>query len=91
MWSTDRLHLSPLGHHRVAAHVLDRIGVPPLAEWRTELPPVSSVPWVRARTEDLRWARQHVVPWVQRRLRGTSSGDLIVPKRPALDPYADRT
>jgi lysophospholipase L1-like esterase len=89
MWSTDRLHLSPLGHRQVAANVLERLGVPPRADWRAELPPASAVPWVRARAEDVRWARQHVVPWVQRRLRGVSSGDLLDPKRPVLEPYAD--
>jgi hypothetical protein len=89
MWSVDRLHLSPLGHHRVAAHVLDAIGVPPLDSWREELPPVSAVPWLSARASDVRWARHHVVPWVQRRLRGVSSGDLITAKRPALEPYSD--
>jgi lysophospholipase L1-like esterase len=89
MWSHDRLHLSPRGHHRVAAQVLDALGVPPRAEWRTELPPVSAVPWVRARAEDVRWARQHVAPWLRRRLRGVSSGDLVTPKRPALEPYAE--
>jgi lysophospholipase L1-like esterase len=87
MWSDDRLHLSPLGHHRVAAHVLDRLGVTPAAAWREELPPGVAVPWVRARAEDLRWVRRHVAPWVNRRLRGRSSGDLIAPKRPTLEPY----
>jgi hypothetical protein len=73
----------------VAANVLERLGVPPRTDWRAELPPASAVPWVRARAEDVRWVRQHVVPWVQRRLRGVSSGDLLDPKRPVLEPYAD--
>jgi lysophospholipase L1-like esterase len=89
MWSDDRLHLSTVGHHRAAAHVLERIGVPPLDEWRVDLPPGVAVPWLRARGADVRWARRHLAPWVSRRLRGRSSGDLIGPKRPALDPLAD--
>ena len=86
MWSDDRLHLSTVGHQRAAAHVLDRIGVPPLVDWRVELPPGTAVPWVRARVEDARWVRRHLAPWVNRRLRGRSSGDLIGPKRPVLEP-----
>jgi hypothetical protein len=35
---------------------------------------------------DLRWARVHAAPWVARRVRGTSSGDGIAPKRPELRP-----
>ncbi|MGN6132727.1 MAG: SGNH/GDSL hydrolase family protein, partial [Nocardioidaceae bacterium] len=34
------------------------------------------------RSADLAWARSHVAPWVQRRLRGTSSGDGLSPKYP---------
>jgi hypothetical protein len=89
MWSDDRLHLSTVGHHRAAAHVLARIGVPPLEEWRADLPPGVAPPWLRARGADVRWARRHLAPWVSRRLRGRSSGDLIGPKRPALDTLAD--
>jgi lysophospholipase L1-like esterase len=85
MWSDDRLHLSTVGHHRAAAHVLERLGIPALPEWRVDLPPGVAVPWLRARGADLRWARRHVAPWVSRRLRGRSSGDLIGPKRPALE------
>jgi lysophospholipase L1-like esterase len=91
MWSDDRLHLSTLGHHRAAAHVLERIGVPPLAGWREELPPGVALPWLRAREADLRWARRHLAPWVSRRMRGRSSGDLIAAKRPTLDPLTDET
>jgi len=32
------------------------------------------------------WARTHLAPWVQRRLRGTSSGDTVTAKRPDLQP-----
>jgi lysophospholipase L1-like esterase len=35
---------------------------------------------------DLRWAREYAGPWVQRRLRGVSSGDGLPPKRPDLLP-----
>jgi chromosome segregation ATPase len=38
------------------------------------------------RRADLKWARQHLVPWLGRRLRGESSGDGRAPKRPDLLP-----
>lgn len=42
--------------------------------------------WRAARAEDLGWAREHLVPWVLRRLRHQSSGDLIAAKRPEPSP-----
>jgi hypothetical protein len=39
--------------------------------------------------EHLDWARAHATPWVQRRLRGTSSGDLRTAKRPTLEPITE--
>src|SRR6266540_1866136 len=84
MWSEDRLHLSSYGHERVASHVLEGLGVayPP----REDLPPVPRTPWLAARWGDVRWARQHLAPWIHRRLTGRSSGDTVKPKRPELAP-----
>jgi lysophospholipase L1-like esterase len=84
-WSEDRLHLSSLGHERVAAAALEALGMggggwadPPLARPREPL---------RARVgSDVRWVRRHLGPWVGRRLRGTSSGDAVTAKRPELEP-----
>jgi hypothetical protein len=36
--------------------------------------------------EDAAWVREYVGPWVGRRLRGRSSGDLVQPKRPTPEP-----
>jgi hypothetical protein len=33
-----------------------------------------------------KWAREYLAPWVQRRLRGQSSGDLLTAKRPLVTP-----
>jgi hypothetical protein len=38
---------------------------------------------------DARWARVHAAPWLTRRIRGRSSGDGILPKRPQLLPLAE--
>lgn len=69
-WSEDRLHMNALGHQRVADLALHAIGDGPLpAE------PVSE-PTGRARlAEELRYYREHVLPWVQRRVTRRSSGD----------------
>jgi lysophospholipase L1-like esterase len=91
MWSADRLHLSPEGHHRVALRTCEILGVPQPEDWRVPLSPVPLAPrpaavWLAARRQDLRWAREFAMPWVNRRLHGTSSGDGLPPKRPALSP-----
>lgn len=83
MWAPDRLHFSPIGHNTIARMVLDTLGV------ENELTPFSpdplpAVSWRQARADDLGWAREHLVPWVIRRLRKRSSGDFINPKRPTF-------
>lgn len=83
LWHEDRLHLAPAGHARVAAAVLESLGIEQ-QDWRTELP----VQVRRSRRSelvaDLRWVRLHLLPWVGRRLRGTSSGDHVTPKHAEL-------
>jgi len=115
-WSTDRLHLSPESHQRVALRAAEVLGVPGTGDWRgpadgadsreagavetavktlagagTETgvlarPGVARAAWVAARREDARWAREYLLPWVNRRLRGTPSGDGLPAKRPSLQP-----
>jgi len=85
MWSDDRIHLTTDGHTRVAQAALVGLGLEPdSADWDDPLealPPVARLARVR---EDAAWFRAHVYPWATRRLRGKSSGDLRVPKRPEL-------
>jgi len=88
LWSVDRLHLSPAGHRRVAAHVLAVLGVTCDPSWLDAPPRPAPQSWTAARRSDLRWAGQHLAPWVKRRLTGRSSGDTISPKRPTLGPVA---
>jgi lysophospholipase L1-like esterase len=49
-------------------------------------PGVARAAWVAARREDAKWAREYLLPWVNRRLHGISSGDGLPPKRPELLP-----
>ncbi len=78
-WAPDRLHLDARGHHRVAARVLTSLGLEPPAEWWSlpELPDA-------ARLGRAAYAREHLGPWVRRRLTGRSSGDGRAPKHPEL-------
>ncbi|KQZ08286.1 SGNH/GDSL hydrolase family protein [Agromyces fucosus] len=86
MWAPDRLHLNSLGHHTVASMVIDALNVEhDLEPLRPE--PLPSSTWRQARVEDLSWAREYLVPWVVRRIRHQSSGDLISAKRPDAAPY----
>ncbi|MBF6180282.1 SGNH/GDSL hydrolase family protein [Nocardia otitidiscaviarum] len=85
-WSWDRLHLSAAGHERLALRACEVLGVPVAADWRAPWGPEEPKPWPTARQEDLHWAREFLLPWIQRRLTGRSSGDGLAPKRPDLAP-----
>jgi lysophospholipase L1-like esterase len=87
-WCEDRLHLAADGHRRVALRACEVAGIPVTADWREPLPPdpAGQPRWIAARQQDLARARTYAAPWLQRRLRGTSSGDGIHPKRPDLAP-----
>jgi lysophospholipase L1-like esterase len=83
----DRLHLGELGHRRLAAHLLDRLGVPFDRSW---LDPLPGVPQRLGIREHANWVRREVVPVAITRLHnkmvGRSPGDGCRPKRPVLSP-----
>ncbi|MEF9881542.1 SGNH/GDSL hydrolase family protein [Streptomyces sp. P9-A4] len=87
MWDVDRLHLTADGHRRVAEAVWQALGLAPEEDWRTPLPPSAQPGWASRRVADARFAREHLGPWIGRRLTGRSSGDGRAPKRPELLPY----
>ena len=97
-WSPDRLHLTSQSHQRVALRACEVLGVPVTEDWRrspadADFRPLAATaaargPWLAARREDARWAREYLAPWVNRRLHGTSSGDGVTAKRPALTPVS---
>jgi len=85
-FADDRLHMNPLGHHEVARMVLRALNVPnDLTPMQPE--PIPRLSWRAARTNDLVWARTHLMPWVLRRLRHESSGDEVQAKRPEPLPF----
>jgi len=90
-WSVDRLHMSDAGHRRTAAHVLTALGMAVDAEWFDTHPFPPRRAWPVKVADDLRWAGEHLVPWVKRRLTGRSSGDNVTAKRPALEPIEQTT
>ncbi|WP_199439971.1 SGNH/GDSL hydrolase family protein [Umezawaea beigongshangensis] len=90
LWAPDRLHLNALGHAEVAAEVLDVLGVPHSLP-RSALGPEDVISVRERRAQNLRWSREHALPWLGRRLRGESSGDSVLPKRSVLGPVLRRT
>jgi lysophospholipase L1-like esterase len=86
MWAPDRIHLTADGHRRVAAQALDVLGIGGEEGWHVPLPAAPPRGRQEAWREDALWVREHVVPWVGRRIRGRSSGDGLPPKRPDPSP-----
>ena len=87
LWADDRLHMNELGHERFASRALVQLGLPGIVPERA-LPPEVQLT-VREKVEqEARWVREFALPWVGRRLKGTSSGDNLLPKYPTLVPAA---
>jgi lysophospholipase L1-like esterase len=85
LWDTDRMHMSSAGHQRMAAAVLDALGI----AHGLVLPELEARPQLSAkqrRAANLAWARAHAAPWVKRRVTGRSSGDGLSPRWPTLAP-----
>jgi lysophospholipase L1-like esterase len=86
----------PLAGDAAGANGADASGVdangadaPPLIMWTpatSEAKAANRAAWLAARRADYQWARESFVPWIGRRLRGTSSGDGRSAKRPDLLP-----
>lgn len=85
-WDDDRLHLSPEGHTRVALRAAQVLGLDVPADPDQEWPPQAQRGTLEVRRDDIHWAREYLVPWIGRRLRGESSGDHVEAKRPDLLP-----
>ncbi|WP_198928938.1 SGNH/GDSL hydrolase family protein [Boudabousia liubingyangii] len=99
-WAADRIHLTPTGHEVLSRGALNALGWefvpdhertlgPGEVPIPTDVPVWQAVPEGWAETEptwqdDLAWVRRDFLPWVGRHLRGRSSGDRILAKRPEL-------
>jgi lysophospholipase L1-like esterase len=69
-WSPDRLHLNAAGHQRAAGLVLTALGYTAAAHVVDPGPAES-----RRVLAEARYYREHVLPWLHRRVLGRSSGD----------------
>lgn len=87
LWAEDRLHLDGEGHRRVTEAVWQTLGHTAQFDWTEALPDSLPLSWPARRAADLRFTRQHLGPWIGRRLTGRSSGDGLPPKRAELVPY----
>ena len=88
MWADDRIHMTAEGHRRVALAALWTLGTPPTSRTGDTAAPAplrSRAPRARGRATPSGPASTSA-PWVQRRLRGESSGDSLSAKRPHLLP-----
>jgi lysophospholipase L1-like esterase len=83
LWAADRIHLSPLGHERMAAKVLDKLPVSHDLTTRSAAMLTSSPP-VWSRRANVGWAAAFAVPWVSRRLRRVTPGAGVEPKSTTL-------
>jgi lysophospholipase L1-like esterase len=83
LWAGDRVHLSPLGHERMAAKVLDALTVSHDLTTRSAALLASSPP-VRDVWANLRWAAAFAAPWIARRLRRVTPGAGVEPKSTTL-------
>jgi lysophospholipase L1-like esterase len=86
-FGADRLHLSELGHRRLAAHTLRKLDVSFAPSWLEPLPGTPVRPGLR---DNAAWVCKRVVPLVGRRIRdritGTEPGTGRLPRRPELLP-----
>ena len=91
MWHEDRIHLNAQGHQRVAQAALAALGLEPDdAEWAVPLP--ARTPMSRREQLDwnLSWGREHLAPWLARRIRRTSSGVGRTAKQPGYRTVSPR-
>lgn len=87
LWSEDRLHANALGHARIAEALAEALSLSQAGpEWAEALPEPPSRGFTGALTNELRWGRHYLLPWLSRHVRGRSSGDGCRAKREHLEP-----
>lgn len=75
MWHEDRIHLNSLGHERLAQAALVALGLEADdPDWDTPLPAGSPMTPRQQLAWNVVWGREHLAPWLARRIRRTSSG-----------------
>jgi lysophospholipase L1-like esterase len=84
LWNEDRLHANPEGHRRMAQAAAHALNLPDADTSWTDVftDPLGR----RSRASHAVWFGRYFTPWLIRRVRGRSSGDGRVAKRPELEP-----
>jgi len=86
-WDIDRVHASTKGHILFAAAAAEALNLPGSNhDWAEASGSLTRLPFKSRTYGQLRWAHEKLMPWVWRRLRGMSSADGRVPRRPNLEP-----
>ncbi len=86
LWHGDRLHANSEGHRRIAAALAEILGLPGHDHaWADPLPLAQRSSLAGRAVEELRWTKEHLLPWAWRHARGISSGDGRTAKRPTLE------
>ena len=86
-WDIDRVHASTKGHILFAAAAAEALNLPGSNhDWAEASGSFTRLPFKSRTYGQLRWAHEKLMPWVWRRLRGMSSADGRVPRRPNLAP-----
>jgi len=86
-WDIDRVHASTKGHILFAAAAAEALNLPGSNhDWAEASGSLTRLPFKSHTYGQLRWAHEKLMPWVWRRLRGMSSADGRVPRRPNLAP-----
>jgi len=86
-WDIDRVHASTKGHILFAAAAAEALNLPGSNhDWAEASGSLTRLPFKSRTYGQLRWAHEKLMPWVWRRLRGMSSADGRVPRRPNLAP-----
>jgi lysophospholipase L1-like esterase len=86
-WDVDRVHASTKGHILFAAAAAEALNLPDSNhDWAESGGGPTKLPFGSRTYGQLRWTQEKFMPWVWRRLRGKSSADGRVPKRPTLEP-----
>jgi lysophospholipase L1-like esterase len=86
-WDVDRVHASTKGHILFAAAAAEALNLPGSNhDWAESGGGPTRLPFGSRTYGKLRWMQEKFMPWVWRRLRGKSSAEGRVPKRPYLEP-----
>jgi len=85
-WAEDMVHFSGHGHIKIANRAAEVLGLNHrMPEAKLEDMTAPS----RTFFATLEWVRVHVIPFISRRIRRTSSGDGMLPKHLKLVPYSN--